>query len=116
MNGALGELESLIYKINVIPRSFPIAVSVKFNNYNGSTFYNTDLVLICPVSLASYTVENCHIPLKLTWTVTIHKSQGLNIQKNFTDLGLTEKVAGLTYVSLSRVKNLSYLMVKVISF
>ena len=48
--------------------------------------------------------------------MTIHKSQGLNIQKNFADLGLTEKVAGLTYVSLSRVKNLSYLMVKVISF
>ena len=56
-NGAMGELKSLIYKENVIPPSFPSTVLVKFDNYNGPTFYNTDLPLICPVSLASCTAE-----------------------------------------------------------
>ena len=52
-NGAMEEVKSLIYKKNIIPPSLPIAVLVKFDNYNGPTFYNVDLIPICPVSLAS---------------------------------------------------------------
>ena len=38
------------------------------------------------------------------------------LQKTIADLGPTEKVAGLAYVVLARVKNLSDLMVEVTSF
>ena len=42
---------------------------MKFDNHNEPTFYNADLVVIVPVSLASCTAENCElqqVPLKLT--------------------------------------------------
>ena len=55
----MGELKSLIYKKNDVSPSFSIAVLVRFDNYNGSTLYNTDLVPLCPPSLGSCTVENC---------------------------------------------------------
>ena len=58
-NGSMGEVKSLIYKENVIPPSLPIASLMKFDNYNGPTFYNTNFIHICPVSLASCAVENC---------------------------------------------------------
>ena len=92
---------------------------MKLDNYNGSTFYNTDLVPICPVNLASCTVENCkrrQVPLKLSWAVTIHKFQGLTIHNTFVDLGPTGKVADLANVALSRVNNLSDLMAEPTSF
>ena len=44
---------------------------------------------------------------KLSWAVTIHRFLGHTVQKDIVDLGPTEKVAGLAYVALSRVKNLS---------
>ena len=43
--------------------------------------------------------------------MTIQKSQGLTIQKTIVDLGPVEKVVSLAYVALSRVKNISNLMV-----
>ena len=57
-NGAMEEVKSLIYKKNIIPPSLPIAVLVKFDNYNGPTFYNVDLIPICPVSLVSCAAES----------------------------------------------------------
>ena len=42
--------------------------------------------------------------LKLCWAITIHKSQGLTLNKVLTDLESMEKVAGLAYVALSRVR------------
>ena len=62
---------------------------MKFDNYNRPTFYNTDLVSICPVSLASCTVETCEcqqVPLNLSWVVTIQKFQGLTVQITVVDL------------------------------
>ena len=59
---AMGEVKSLIHNL-------PVEALVKFDNCNGSTFYNTDLVLTCPVNLESCSVENCEcqqIPLKIT--------------------------------------------------
>ena len=59
---AMGEVKSLIHNL-------PVEALVKFDNCNGSTFYNTDLVLTCPVNLESCSVENCEcqqMPLKIT--------------------------------------------------
>ena len=44
--------------------------------------------------------------------ITIHKSQGLTISKAIVDLGPTEKIAGLAYVSLSRVQKLTDLLIE----
>jgi len=47
------------------------------------------------------------LPLKLAWTVTIHKAQGLTLNKVAVDIGKKEFCAGLTFVAISCVKCLS---------
>lgn len=45
------------------------------------------------------------VPLKLSWAMTIHKSQGMNLDAAEIDLG-RPFAAGMGYVALSRVRNL----------
>ena len=45
------------------------------------------------------------IPLRLAWALTIHKSQGLTLQRATIDIGPTERT-GLTFVAISRIKSL----------
>ena len=47
------------------------------------------------------------LPLKLAWAVTIHKSQGLTLDKVVIDVGEREFSCGLTYVACSRVRQLT---------
>lgn len=61
------------------------------------------------VVLASRT----QIPLKLAWSITIHKSQGSTLDRAEIDVG-EAFAAGQVYVALSRVRNLKSL--KIMSF
>ena len=45
-------------------------------------------------------------PLMLAWGITIHKSQGLTLEKVVVELGDKDFAAGLTFVAISRVKSL----------
>ena len=48
--------------------------------------------------------------------MTIHKSQGLTLDKCWIDLGTSERVAGLTYVALSRVCKISDPVIEPVTF
>ena len=52
----------------------------------------------------------CNLPLKLAWAVTIHKSQGLTLDKVVIDVGKMEFSSGLTFVACSRVRQLKDLL------
>lgn len=52
------------------------------------------------------------LPLILSWAITIHKSQGLSIDKAYIDIGSNIFECGQTYVALSRVKSLDGLYLK----
>lgn len=116
-NGTMGTVKHIIYRCGDCPPSQPIAVMVKFDKYNGPTFHNSGLVPIVPTIVTTdENLERLQIPLKLSWAITIHKSQGLTIDAAVVDLGPKENVAGLAYVALSRVRKLSDLQIEPFSY
>ena len=48
------------------------------------------------------------LPLKLAWGLTIHKSQGLTLDKATINIGKQER-QGMTFTAISRVKDLARL-------
>ena len=48
----------------------------------------------------------------MSWAITIHKSQGLTLDKAWIDLGTSERNIGLAYVAISRVRKLNDLIVE----
>lgn len=112
VNGAMGTVESICYRSGS-PPDLPLAVMVKFDNYIGPTLHN-GTVPITPIRRSwSNSGEQCsrlQLPLKLAWAVTIHKSQGLTLNKVVIDVGKKEFSCGLTFVASSRVRKLSDLL------
>ena len=51
-------------------------------------------------------------PLRLAWAITVHKSQGLTLDKAVIDLGEVDFTPGLSFVAMSRVKKISGLSFK----
>lgn len=115
VNGALGTVSAIVYDINVKPPSSPLYVLVKFDKYYGSTFTHDSIPIIPEVSKWSRDNIEFHmtqIPLILAYSSSIHKGQGLTIPKCIIDIGNREFCSGLTYVALTRARNLSDIMFK----
>ena len=113
-NGAMGVVKTVIYKDGPYPPSLPIAVLVVFENYKGR-MVDGYCVPVIPIVSNSNTLENLEripVPLKLSWGITIHKSQRLTIPNAVIDIGPKENVAGLAYVAISRVCKLPYLIME----
>ena len=68
------------------------------------------LATALPVTVSAQTENGFHeiqqLPLRLAWALTIHKSQGLTLPKAWIDIGKSGRTAGVSYVALSRVKNI----------
>ena len=112
IHGAMGTVEAICYRTGG-PPDLPIAVMVRFDNYSGPTFPD-GTVPITPLrrcwSSSGGQCSRLQLPLKLAWAVTIHKSQGLTLDKVFIDVGKREFSTGLTFVACSRVRHLQYLL------
>ena len=77
-----------------LPRCIPIIPSTKFSDLHGSSH------------------ERQQLPLRLSWAISIHKSQGLTLIKAWIDLGISEKFIGLAYVVVSRVRKLKDMIIE----
>ena len=121
-NGATGTVIDFIYATNQQPPDLPIAVIVKFDDYTGPSICNNmqQCVPICPITVMSDTLgkmnERQQLPLKLSWAMTIHKSQGLTLTNAWIDIGKNEKTPGISYVAISRVKTLSSCIIEPMTF
>ena len=119
-NGATGTVTDIIYTRNQAPPSLPTAVVICFDNYQGPSVSSLPNCVPIPPATVSQKHhfgyhERQQLPLKLAWAITIHKSQGLTLEKAWIDIGPTEKVAGITYVALSRVRALSSCVIEPMS-
>ncbi|XP_059064702.1 uncharacterized protein LOC131856794 [Cryptomeria japonica] len=103
VNGSIGLVKNIIYEPSTKPPDLPNFIIVHFQNYKGppwNTLHPNDIP-IAPIAPSTRT----QIPLTTAWAITIHKSQGLTLDKATIDLGNTEK-QGLTFTAISRVKSI----------
>ena len=95
------------------PPRLPVAVTVRFDSFSGPTLSDGS-VPITPLRhtwlSTDKTCSRLQLPLKLAWAVTIHKCQGMTLNKAVVDLGKKEFSAGLTFVACSRVRQLKDLL------
>ncbi len=113
VNGAIGTVAAICYESDHSPPDLPVAVMVRFDNYSGPTLPD-GTVPITPLRrmwfATSKPCSRLQLPLKLAWAVTIHKAQGMTLDKAVVDLGKKEFSTGLTFVACSRVRRLSDLV------
>ena len=108
VNGAMGTVQAICYRTGG-PPDLPIAVMVHFDSYSGPTFPDGTVPIIplcCCWSPSGGQCSRLQLPLKLAWAVTIHKSQGLTLDKVVIDVGKREFSTGLTLIACSRVHQL----------
>ena len=120
-NGATGTVVHIIFQNPMQgPPDLPVAVIVHFKDYTGPSFLQPGCVPICPVNISADVsgkhYERLQLPLRLAWAITRHKSQGLTLDKTWIDLGKSERVAGMSYVALSRVRRLLDCIIEPIPF
>ena len=92
VSGAIGTVVDICYQSGG-PPDLPLAVMVKSDCYPGPTLPN-GTVPIVPLHHTWYTsgVQNSRmqLPLQLAWAVTIHKAQGLTLNKVVINIGKKE--------------------------
>ena len=113
VNGAMGTMQAICYHEGGAPPDLPVAITILFDKYSGSTLYD-GTVPIPPLrrtwSTSGSQCSRLQLPLKLAWAVTIHKAQGVTLNKVCVDIGKKEFCAGLTFVAISRVRRLNDLL------
>ena len=89
VNGAMGTVQDILFGEDQGPPSVPVAVFVSFDNYEGPTITSLEGTRVVPIAPIRHTWEgksrvlcSClQIPVHLSWAITVHKSQGLTLQR-----------------------------------
>ncbi len=110
VNGAMGTVVAICYKSGQYLPHLPVAVMVLFT---GPTLpEGTDPItpIRCTKSALGGHCSRLQLPLKLAWAVTIHKAQGMTLDKVVIDVGNKEFSCGLTFMACSHVHQLPGLL------
>ena len=110
VNGCVGTVKDIVYSADKRPPALPEFVVCQFPGYRGPAYgAEANTVPITPVQRTwlheNRTHARINLPLTLAWAITIHKSQGLTLEKAVVDIGQSERSAGLSFVALSRVRS-----------
>lgn len=115
-NGSMGVVDSILLAPGDSPQHCtPTVVMVSFASYSGpSQWHDHNGVPLVPIIPCTTTWEGTggarcsrrQLPLRLAYAVTIHKSQGVTLDKVIINIGEREFNRGLTFVAVSRSKRL----------
>jgi len=119
VNGTTGTVEDVVWKGHAdIKKDQPQSLLIAVDGYNGpALFTRQDGKKVVPIFSVLREWEGTRgscsrrqFPITLAFALTIHKSQCLTLNWVVLDVKEKDKIAGLTYVAISRVKKLSGLM------
>ncbi|KAK3910679.1 ATP-dependent DNA helicase PIF7 [Frankliniella fusca] len=118
-NGTVGTVHDIIFA----PQSeTPYVILCEFPSYNGpSIIPGTKIVPIKPIlkSWANAKGVQCaryQFPITLCYACSIHKSQGMTLDKAVINIGKQDFSLGLSYVAFSRVRELTDLLIEPFCF
>ena len=118
VNGALSTIHDIIWLASLdCYRDPPFVVLVAFDGYNGLALNGYKALKIVPIFRStrefiqnSIPHRRIQFPLTVAYAITIHKSQGITVEKAVLNLVEKDFVPGLAYVGVSRIKSLNGLM------
>ncbi len=107
-NGKIGKIASLTESKIIVEFSDLTKVQVEKASWNNIQYtWNKEKRKIEEKVIGTFT----QYPLRLAWSITVHKSQGLTFERVYADLGSAFE-DGQVYVALSRCTTLSGLVLK----
>jgi ATP-dependent DNA helicase PIF1 len=116
INGTTGTVEDVVWKEHAdVKKDQPQALLTAVDGYSGpALFTQQDGKKAIPVFSvlrewegAGGSCSRRQFPVTLAFALTVHKSQGLTLNRVVLDIEDKDNTAGLTYVAVSRVKKLS---------
>ena len=115
-NGSIGEVKYIVYpeKSNHKKLQLPVVIC-HFPDYTGPSYLKDDARCVPIVVEDSHFIRNKEqctrkmLPLKPGYAISIHSSQGAELDSVIVDVGPREFAAGLVYVALSRVRRMQNL-------
>ena len=102
----------------MLRRLCPLALLAAVDQYTGPGLFKRDdgkgsyayLPRCANGSVPEAAAPRRQFPVVLAFAITVHKSQGLTLDKAVLDISGKDHTPGLTYVAISRVKKLSGLL------
>lgn len=113
VNGSIGTVRKIIYKAGERPPALPAVILIEFERFQGP-FFSDRLFPLLPSTLTwreqNVDCSRKQFHISLAYALTIHKAQGLTLDKVRVDIGDKENCSGQTYVALSRVRRFEDLL------